>query len=277
MSWLSQMLFKVASFDNTNNAYINDVIGNKTDTAVYYTGTTTTLASYLKGLTENTTIVQNHFHSAQSVWGSNSGYIGSDYTVALSVTGGDAAWGIENHIYAGDNIESGSSTKKFDVNTASIISVGTANKISVVELLYSTAGAAITGTVVETTEVYTRTAGDPMLVNDEKVIVNSVTNITGLLATEVYYVTDVSGSTFKLSRTVGGGSAALAGTDGTFSVSKLTQTSLTKFLVNNVTSSPIVFPCPRITCNKHLSIRAKSETGTTIAIGYLLGIHTYSV
>lgn len=223
--------------------------------------------------------IEKHFHSSQSVWGSNSGYLGSDYPIALTVIGGDNAWGTENHIYAGDNIESGSSTKKMDIGKIYITAVSTANKISVVEFLYGTAGTAVTGTVVEATEVYTRTGGDPMFVDNDKVIVNSVTNITGLLATEVYYVTNVSGSTFKLSRTIGGSSAALGGSDGTFSISKLTQTSLTKMIVSKASTTSNadaqVIPCPRITCNNRLFIRAKSESGSTITISYLLGIHTY--
>lgn len=280
MTWQSQTLHKAPAFDNQNNDYMRDVIGNKTDTAVSIPGTTTTMVSYLKGAVTDAAIVEDHFHNSQSVWGSNSGYLGSDYPVALSVIGGDNAWGTENHIYAGDNIESGSSTKKFDIGKMYVLSVSTANKISIVEFLQSTAGAAVTGTVVEATEVYTRTAGDPMFVNDDKVIVNSVTNITGLLATEVYYVTNVSGSTFKLSRTIGGASAALGGSDGTFSFSKLTQTSMTKIAVSkaatNSGTEAQVFPCPRVTCNKHLSIRAKSESGSTITIGYMLALHTYA-
>jgi hypothetical protein len=224
--------------------------------------------------------LEKHFHNAQSVWGSNSGYMGSDYPIALSVTGGDNAWGTENHIYAGDNIESGSSTKKMDINKFYIVSVSAANKISVVEFLYGTLGTAVTGTVVESTEVYTRTAGGSMFVNDEKIVVNTVTNITGLLATEVYYIIGVSGSTFQLSKTIGGSSAALGGSDGTFSFSKITQTSLTKLIVSKAATTSNadaqVIPCPRIACNNHLFVRAKSESGSTIAIGYLLGLHTYT-
>jgi hypothetical protein len=224
--------------------------------------------------------IEKHFHNSQSVWGSNSGYLGSDYPIKLTVTGGDNAWGTEQHIYAGDNIESGSATKKMDIGKIYIVSVSTADVISVVEFLYGTAGTAITGTVVEGTEVYTRTAGAAMPVDGNKVIVNSVTNITGLLATETYYVTNVSGSTFKLSRTVGGASAALGGTDGTFSISIVTQTTLTKIFVSkaaqNASADAQVVCCPRIACNNHMFVRAKSASGSTIAIGYMLGIHTYT-
>jgi len=223
--------------------------------------------------------IERHFHNSEQVFGNNSGYLGADLPVVLTVIGGDNAWGTENHIHAGDVIESGSSVKKMDINTLYVVAVSTANKISIIELLYGTAGNDITGTVEESTEVYTRTGGDPMLIDNDKVIITALTNITGPIATEVYYVTDVSGSTFKLSRTIGGSSVALGGSDGTFTVKKLTQTSLTKAVISapGVTSDahPYIIISPRIPCNSRIFIRAKSETGSTITISYLVGLHTY--
>jgi len=223
--------------------------------------------------------IEKHFHSSEQVFGNNSGFMAADEPVKFTVVGGDDAWGTELHIHGGDVIESGSSTMKFDLNTLYIVSLDAANKISVVEFLTATVGNAITGTVVETTEVYTRTGGDPMVEDNDKVIVTAATGITGVVSYEVYYVTDVAGSTFKLSKTIGGTSVALGGDDGTFGIKKLTQTSLTKCFVSaasvNTDASPLIMRAPRRTCDIHITVRAKSESEQTVSIGFLLGLHTY--
>jgi hypothetical protein len=52
MSWFTDTFFRVPAMDTQANLYTKDLIGNKTDTPVYYAGTTTTIMSYLKGLTQ---------------------------------------------------------------------------------------------------------------------------------------------------------------------------------------------------------------------------------
>ena len=223
--------------------------------------------------------IEHHLHHVEQTFGNNSGFMAADIPTKFTVIGGDLVHGTELLIHRGDVIESGDPTKKVDLDTFYLVSVSAANKISVVEFLSADAGADITGTVVETTEVYTRTGGDPMVVDNDKVVVTALTNITGPLAYEVYYVTDVVDSTFKLSRTLGGASVALGGSDGTFTIKKLTQSTLSKLWVSaaNTTtdSAPIDVSCPRIPCSSYISVRALSESGSTISIGFLLSLHTY--
>lgn len=271
MSWFSQTI------DNAIQTLANTISGHtlKIDGAAVngLSGTADSLAYKVHE-------IEKHIHNSEQVFGSNSGFVAADTPVKFTVIGGNNAWGTELHIHGGDVIESGSSTKKFDLNRLYIASVSTADKISVLEFLYGTAGADVTGTQVQSTAVFTRTGGDPMFVDGDKVIVTALTNSTGPIATEVYYVTSVVGSTFKLERLSGGADVTLGGTDGTFTMKKLTQTSLTKVFVSKAatTSSidPITLLCPRVTCNQRLFVRAKSETGSTISVGFLLGLHTYT-
>jgi len=38
---------------------------------------------------------------------------------------------------------------------------------------------------------------------------------------------------------------------------------------------PFEIKMPRVPCNNALSIRAKSETGSTVSISFLIGLHVY--
>jgi hypothetical protein len=222
--------------------------------------------------------IEKHFHNSEHVYGNNT-YMTEDYPVAFSVAGGNNAWGTEYMIYAGDTIESGSTTKKLDLNTLYISTVGTANVINVVEFLYGTAGTAITPVVTDDSDNDFELAGHGLAVGD-KVIFNSVTTTTGLSANIVYYVLAGSDANhFQVSLTLGGAAVGLTN-DGSCSISKLTQTSLTKCFVSKsataVSIDPYKLVCPRIACSNKLFVRAKSAAGSTIAIGYLLGLHIYS-
>jgi hypothetical protein len=233
----------------------------------------------LDRLETNTGIIGSHLHNSEHVYGNNT-WMTEDYPVKFTVTGGDNAWGTELMLYCGDTIESGSTVKKVDLNTFYIMSVSAANKISVVELLYGTAGPAITPIVTDDSDDDFELADHGLAVGD-KVIINTVTTTTGVNAYTVYYVLAGSNANhFQLSLTSGGSAVVLGGGDGTCSISKLTQTNLTKFFVSKsataVSLDPYKLVCPRIACNQRIFIRAKSETGSTIGIGFLLGLHLYN-
>ena len=224
--------------------------------------------------------IEKHFHNSEKVYGNNT-WMTEDYPVAFSVTGGNNAWGTELMLYAGDTIESGSTTKKFDLNTLYIATVGTANIINVVEFLYGTAGTPITPVVTDDSDNDFIYVGHG-LVNGDKIIFNSVTTTTGLSANIVYYVIEVGtngAGHFQVSLTPIGGAVGLTN-DGTCSISKLTQTSLTKCFISKgaqqVSIDPYKLICPRITCDQRVFVRAKSAAGSTIAIGFLFGLHIYS-
>jgi len=223
--------------------------------------------------------IEKHLHNTEHVYGNNT-YMTEDYPVKFTVVGGDNAWGTELMIYAGDTIESGSTTKKFDLNTMYIVSASAANQISIIEFLYGSKGPAITPIVTDDSDDDFELAGHGLVVND-KTVFNSVTTTTGLTANNVYYVLAGSDANhFQVALTIGGAAVVLGGGDGTCSVSKLTQTSLTKTVTSfaAVTSDSFPYPIlsPRITCDNRLFVRAKSVTGQTISIGFLLGLHIYT-
>jgi hypothetical protein len=227
----------------------------------------------------NTEILKSHFHNSEQVFGNVTNFMGPDSTVKFTVVGGDAAWGTELHIHDGTVIESGSTTKRFDLNTLYVVSVSAANQISIIEFLAGTADTKRENVVItDATDLFTL-AGHG-LVDTDKVIISDVVTTTGLNTYTVYYVRDMVGNNFKLSLTSGGTAVVVGGGNGTCSVQKLTQTSLTKKVISmaatNSDSVPFAMICPRTTCNNRIFVRAKSATGQTISIGFLLGLHTYT-
>lgn len=44
----------------------------------------------------------------------------------------------------------------------------------------------------------------------------------------------------------------------------------------NSDATPVIMRSPRVACNQRIFVRAKSETGQTVSIGFLLGLHTYT-
>jgi len=223
--------------------------------------------------------LEKHFHNSEQVFGNNVNYMGADVPIPFVVEGGDNAWGTELMITMGTTIESGSATKKFDFNQLYVTAVDDADEVSIIEFLYGTAGATIEDVVTDDSSDNFTKAGHG-LVNGDKVIVTDLVTTTGLNAYTVYYVIGMSGDSFQLSLTLGGAAIVLGTGDGTCDLKKLTQTSLTKKVIAaaSVTTNaiPYILSSPRIPCNSYLFVRAKSETGTTVAISFLMGLHTYT-
>jgi hypothetical protein len=223
--------------------------------------------------------IERHFHNSEQVYGKASDTMAADTPVKFTVTGGNNAWGTEVLLTDGTVIESGSSTKKFDLNTMYITDVDAANKISVLEFLYASLAAAVTSVATsDANDNFTKSGHG--LVNGDKIVLSSIVTTTGINAYTVYYVVGMSGDTFQVSLTTGGSAVVLGTGDGTCSFRKLTQTSGTKLFVSmaatNADAAPVPVMMPRVTCNNALSIRAKSETGSTVSIGFLLGLHIYA-
>jgi hypothetical protein len=222
--------------------------------------------------------IEKHFHNSEQVFGNSSNTMAADTPVAFTVTGGDNAWGTELLLTDGSVIESGSSTKKFDLGRIYPTAVGTTDKISVVEFLYATLGSAVTSVAItDSTDLFTKSGHG--LVDGDKIVLSSIVTTTGINAYTVYYVINMSGDTWQVSLTSGGSAVTVGGGDGTCSFRKLTQTSLTKTFIGksatNTNLIPLQLQCPRVTCDKSLQVRAKSVTGSTVAISFLLGLHAY--
>lgn len=224
-------------------------------------------------------VLRNHHHSAQQVYGNNVNYMGLNVPIKFTTAGGDNDWGTELMITMGTTIESGSAVKHFDLNTLYVVSASAANKISVIEFLYGTAGTEVTSVVTDDSSDNFTKAGHG-LVNGDKIIITALTTTTGLNAYTVYYVINMVGDVFQVSLTLGGAAVVLGTGDGTCSFKKLTQSTLTSVIVSTAATTSDSTPFPmnslRIPCNSYLFVRTKSETSSTISIGFLLGLHTYT-
>ena len=237
--------------------------------------------------------IEKHFHTSEQVFGNSANDMTADEPVKFTVTGGNNAWGTELMLTDGTVIESGSATKYFDLNEIYIVSVSAANKISVLEFLYSPIN-----TGVACTFDFTGGTVDDMvsavahgLADGDKVVLKAG---AGALPAELndyttYYVVNKSDDYFQVSLTTGGSVVEFTDDGGAcffYPINSagvvqgaVTQTSATKtmisFAATNDDSFPYSLRMPRIHCNNRLFVRAKSETGSTIAIGFLLGLHTY--
>jgi hypothetical protein len=105
----------------------------------------------------------------------------------------------------------------------------------------------------------------------------------------VYYVVNKADDYFQVSLTSGGAAVEFTDDGGAaffypidsagVAQGAVTQSSATKTIVSmaatNDDSYPFRIIMPRIGCDQRLFVRAKSESGATIGIGFLLGLHTY--
>jgi hypothetical protein len=222
--------------------------------------------------------IEKHLHNSEQIFGNASNTMTADTPAVFTVTGGNNAYGTELLLTDGTVIESGSATKKMDINTMYITAVTAANKISILEFLSATLATAVESvTLTDLTDLFTKEGHG--LIDGDKIVLSSIVTTTGINAYTVYYVIGVSGNDFQVSLTSGGAAVTLGDGDGTCSFRKLTQTSMTKTFVSMAATTDDSFPfmimAPRVTCNSAISIRAKSETGSTIGISFALGLHTY--
>lgn len=222
--------------------------------------------------------IEKHFHNAELAYGNASNAMAENTPVKFTVTGGDNAWGTEVLLTDGTVIESGNASKYFDINTLYITDVSAANKISILELITGEKGTAIE-TVVTTaaTDLFTKEGHG--LTDNDTVYLSVIDTTTGINTYTVYHVISVAGNDFQLSLTQGGGAVTLTN-DGTCTVVPITETVSTDTVISmaavNSDSMPFAVICPRVPCNRTVSVRAKSETGSTIAIGFLIGLHSYT-
>lgn len=222
--------------------------------------------------------VVEHIHSAELIFGNNSTSMGQDTPIPFVVEGGDNAWGTEVLISGTTNIDGGGSVRKCTIDQLYVTAVDDADEVSIFEILYSTAGAEVTSVVTDdSSDNFTKSGHG--LINGDRIIITNLATTTGLDAITVYYVINMSGDTFQVSLTLAGSAVVLGTGDGTCSFRKLTSTSLTKKVVcmNGTTTNafPIQLTGVKIPCTSYISVRAKSETGTTVAISFLLGLHIY--
>lgn len=221
--------------------------------------------------------IEKHLHNTLQVYGNTANTMARGSTTEFIVVGGNNAFGTELQLHNGMVIESGSATKKFDMNTMYIISVSASNKPTFVEFYTAPKVSATACTFQDTGD--TVTAAGHGLNNGDKVVFDSIVTTTGINIYTVYYVISSAPTTFQLSLTLGGSAVALT-TNGSGTYQKLTQTLLTETIVSmsstNSDAAPFTMISHRVACNSRVSIRAKSVSGSTISIGFFIGLHTYS-
>ena len=223
--------------------------------------------------------IEKHLHNEELCFGNSGERMTQDTPAGFTVIGGDDAYGTELIICDGSQIESGSSTKKFDLNTIYVYYVSAANKISIMQFRNGAKGTAITGVVGEADDdVFTKT--DHGLADGNAVMLTAITGGGDAVnANTVYYVINKTDNTFKLSTTFGGDAIDIDPDVTDCTVTKITMTQMSSFPISfaatNDDSYPYQIICPRFACNTVISIRAKSESGSNVSINFLVGAHTY--
>lgn len=228
--------------------------------------------------------IEKHFHSTQQSFGGNAA-TGSSTNLqaqsvdALRVTGGADAFGAEIQLCDGTVIESGSATKRWDLNRVSVVAVGTANRPTCFELFCGTRAAGVTCTFTNATERVNKVAHG--LTDGTKIMFSNSGGAlpTGLSAITVYYVVNKNADDFQVSLTVGG--AAVTFSDdgsGTNQYHTLTQTKCFDTMISAAATNSDATPYPvqmgRGLCSDRIWARAKSKTGTC-DIDFFIELHTY--
>lgn len=274
MTWLSRNLAKLGASDAIDTVAVSGL-----------SGTANSLAYKVHE-------IEKHFHNSEQVFGNTANDMAADIPIKFTVIGGDNAYGTELMLTDGTVIESGSSTMKFDFNTLYIVSASAANKISVVEILTSPINTPVACTFDEAGHG----SGDDVVIsaghglsNGDKIVFKAGGGAltTGINDYTTYYVVDKNTDDFNVSLTSGGADVTFTGDGGACfwypvesSVQTAVQTSGTKFVhsssATNSDALPYTIKMPRVTCDQRVFIRALSETGSTISIGFLIGLHTYT-
>lgn len=224
-------------------------------------------------------VIENHLHSPNKCLGYSAAAPaagGANSVVAFALTGGNGAFGTEIQVHDGTVIESGSTTKKFDIGKINIPTVGTANRNTLFEIHYGSVGTAVPATITDVGDVFTKVAHG--LLNGQQVMLDTIVTTTGIDTVTAYYIINKTNDTFQLSLT-SGGAAVVVTTNGTCNYKLITKSLLATGYVCSATTTPqqleVPFQCFRITCNNRLWIRAWSAGGTN-ALGVLFNYHTYS-
>lgn len=226
--------------------------------------------------------IEKHFHNSEQCYGAESGLMSRGAVDQFTVTAGiSPAYGTELQIYNGTAIESGSATKKFDLDRIFISAVSDANRMGFFQIYYGTLGTGVVCTFDHTGELVLKNAHG--LSNGTKIMFAA--GVGGVLpaaldANTVYYIVNKNDNDFQVSLTLGGTAVALAD-NGTNPISYYvaSQTLLTEFMVSmaGTTSDamPLPIKSPRIACNNRLWMRGKSKTAA-LGITFAVGVHTYT-
>jgi len=225
--------------------------------------------------------IENHLHSAQQIYGLTANTMARKAVIPIVVTGGNGAWGTELELHNGTVIESGSATKKFDMHEIYVITVGNANRVTMLEFYNNSLAEALTSVAIDETagaveDMFTKTAHGYL--NNDKIMLSSIVTTTGINIYTVYYVVNKTDNYFQISKTLGGAVVSVT-SDGTCSTQKITTTLISEAVVSksavNVNAKAKVIQMGRQLCNSRISCRGWAAGGTN-AISFFVGLHTYT-
>lgn len=221
--------------------------------------------------------IETHLHSSGQIWGLTSNTMARKSTSPIIVTGGNGAWGTELELTTGSVIESGSSTKRFDLNQMFVTAVGTSNRVTMLEFYYGTRGTAVAATTQAAADTITKNGHG--LLDGDKIALDSIVTSTNINNYTTYYVVNKAANTFQVSLTLGGAAVDIQTNDGTCTYAPLTQTLFTEQVVSRVATTsdtfPIILQSRRVMCSNRLWCRGWAAGGTN-AISFFLGLHVYS-
>lgn len=195
-------------------------------------------------------------------------------TVPLTAEGGNDAWGVEPLLCKGTL-----DGAYFDPGKLQVSAVDTANSPTVLQFYYGTLGAGVACTV-EADDDFVTAAGHGCS-NGDRVIFDTLDDETkGVDRNTVYYVRDMSGDTFKVESTSGGGAINITG-DLVGTIKKISSpTFATEIVISmaalNADAMPITFPSPKIASTAAFWCRAKSKSGDTTLVSFFVDLHTYA-
>ena len=220
--------------------------------------------------------VANHFHSPMQIFGLTANTMARKAVTPIVITGGSDAWGTELEIHNGTVIEGGSSTKQFDLSKILVTAVGTANRVTMIEMYNNALGTASSSvTLTDAGDLFTL-AGHG-LSNGFKIMLSSIVSTTGINIYTVYYVVGVSGNNFQVALTLGGAAVAIT-TNGTCVFKVVTATLIAETMVSRIATAADGYSqeiqMDRQPCNSRISCRAYSAGGTN-AVSFFATLHTY--
>jgi hypothetical protein len=222
--------------------------------------------------------VESHLHSQNKVYGiaAVAPLIASrGSTAPLTVTGGNATTGTSMLISKGsfDSVY-------FDPSKVQISAVSNANSPTLLEFYSGVLGGAVAYTGEADDDVIT--ASGHGLSNGDRFIFDTLNNETyGVTTNVVYFARDVSGTTFKVEATSGGGAINIT-TDISGNIKKISSPTLkTEIMISmaatNADAQTIEIGCPRILSAAAFWVVAKSKSGDTTLVSFFLDIHNYAV
>lgn len=220
--------------------------------------------------------IEHHLHAANRTYGldASTGNAGMGSTVPLVVTGGNNVFGTEVLLNKGTF-----GGTKYDPGTIQVVATGAANSPTLLEFWSWVAGSQVAYTMEADNE--TVTAAGHGLLDGDRVIFDTIVggDTHGVTRAIVYWVRDMSGSTFKVALTSGGAAVEIDADLSGF-IRKLTGTFATDKIVSAASTTSDSFalslPCLKVTSTHYLSVTAKSKSGDTTSVSFFLDVHTYA-